>query len=74
MNFGYRYGLFAGKLGVGADTRLGPLDLRLDLYDPNRFQVDARVKTYLNSNTALTFGIGSIGKENRATLGVQIRR
>jgi phospholipid/cholesterol/gamma-HCH transport system substrate-binding protein len=74
MTFGYRYGLFAGKLGVGADTRLGPFDLRVDLYDPNRFQADARVKTYLNSNTALTFGIGSIGKENRATLGVQIRR
>lgn len=72
--FAYRYGLFASKLGVGFDTRTGPLDLRFDFYDPNRFTVNARVKAYLNRNAALTFGVDSLGAQNRATVGVQIRR
>jgi len=74
MGAAYRYGLFSGKLGVGGDLRLGPVDVRLDLYDPNRFQADARIKAYIDKNTAFTFGLGSIGKDNRATLGVQFRR
>ncbi len=74
--FALRYGIFAGKLGLGADARTGPLDLRLDVYDPNRLQINARAKGYLNRDqtTALTVGVDSIGKENRAVLGVQIRR
>ncbi|GAB4454579.1 MAG: hypothetical protein OHK0029_09350 [Armatimonadaceae bacterium] len=70
----YRYGIFAGKLGVGLDTRPGPFDLRLDFYDPNRFTMDARAKIYLNRQSALTVGVQEIGKENRAVLGVQILR
>lgn len=74
VSFGYRYGLFAGKLGVGFDYRPGPFDLRLDMYDPNRFQVDARMRVFINRNTAITTGIRSIGKDNRPTVGLQFLR
>jgi phospholipid/cholesterol/gamma-HCH transport system substrate-binding protein len=73
-NFALRYGIFAGKLGTGIDLRTGPIDLRLDAYDPNRFTLNARAKAYLNANTSITAGLDSIGKDNRATVGVQIRR
>ncbi len=73
-NFAVRYGLFAGKIGAGVDLRTGPIDLRLDAYDPNRFTLNARAKAYLNANTSITAGLDSIGKDNRATVGVQIRR
>jgi phospholipid/cholesterol/gamma-HCH transport system substrate-binding protein len=73
-NFALRYGIFAGKLGTGIDLRAGPVDLRLDAYDPNRFTLNARAKAYLNADTSITAGLDSIGKDNRATVGVQIRR
>ena len=73
-NFAIRYGIFAGKLGTGIDLRTGPIDFRLDAYDPNRFTLNARAKAYLNAGTSITAGLDSIGKDNRATVGVQIRR
>ena len=73
-NYALRYGIFAGKLGAGIDLRTGPIDFRLDAYDPNRFTLNARAKAYLNANTSITAGLDSIGKDNRATVGVQIRR
>jgi hypothetical protein len=73
-NIALRYGIFAGKLGTGIDLRTGPVDLRLDAYDPNRFTLNARAKAYLNVDTSITAGLDSIGKDNRATVGVQIRR
>jgi phospholipid/cholesterol/gamma-HCH transport system substrate-binding protein len=72
--FDYRYGLIAGKLGVGFDLRTGPLDLRIDGFDPNHGTVNARAKSYINADTAITAGVDSIGHGNRATVGVQIRR
>lgn len=69
-----RYGLFAGKLGAGVDARAGGLDFRLDALDPNRFTVNLRAKKKLDTNTALTAGIDSLGHGNRATVGIQIRR
>lgn len=74
VSWGYRMGLFSSKLGLGLDVRPGPIDLRLEMYDPNRFTVDARAKVYLNKNAAITTGISAIGKENRATIGIQIRQ
>ena len=72
--FDYRYGLFAGKFGLGFDLRAGPLDFRMDAFDPNHGTLNARAKTYLNANTAITAGIDSVGRGNRATVGVQIRK
>ena len=72
--FDYRYGLIAGKLGAGFDFRAGPLDFRFDAYDPNHAAVNVRAKTHVNANTAVTAGIDSVGRGNRATVGVQISR
>ena len=72
-----RYGILAGKLGLGADFRAGLLDFRLDAYDPNSLTLNARAKAFLNADTSLLFGLDSIGSgkySNRATFGVQIRR
>lgn len=76
-NADLRYGLLAGKLGVGTDLRTGPLDLRLDAFDPNHLTLNARAKASLGSDTSLLFGLDNIGSgkdSNRATIGVQIRR
>jgi phospholipid/cholesterol/gamma-HCH transport system substrate-binding protein len=70
----FRYGLFAGKLGVGLDARTGPLDLRLDVFDPNRLSVNVRAKARVSDTTSGFFGVDSLGNGNRAVLGVQIRR
>jgi phospholipid/cholesterol/gamma-HCH transport system substrate-binding protein len=73
-NFAYRYGLFAGRFGAGFDTRSGPLDFRFDFYDPNRFTINARAKASINRDLSITGGVDALGRENRATLGLQIRR
>src|SRR5262249_51834506 len=72
--FDYRAGVINGKFGLGLDTRTGPLDLRFDILDPNFYQINIRAKAALNRNAAITAGVDSVGKENRATLGVQIRQ
>lgn len=72
--FDYRYGIVAGKLGGGLDFRTGPLDFRLDVFDPNRLTINARAKTYLNKDTAITAGVDSLGNGNRAVIGVQIHK
>jgi phospholipid/cholesterol/gamma-HCH transport system substrate-binding protein len=69
----YRYGLLNGKLGLGLDAHTGPLYWRFDVFDPNRLQFNARARAYLNEGSAITFGVDSIGKDDRAVLGVQIR-
>ena len=69
-----RYGLFGSKLGVGFDTQAGPLQWRLDVFDPNRFTVNTRLRARLNKNTALTLGLDSVGNGNRPRVGLQIRK
>ena len=71
--FDYRYGIVQGKLGGGLDVRGGPLDFRLDAYNPNRFTIDSRVKAYVNKNFAITAGVDSLGRGNRPSVGVQFR-
>ncbi len=76
IDLAYRYGLLAGKFGLGLDARLGPLDFRLDAYDPNRLTGNARAKLYLNRERtqSLLFGVDDFARENRAVIGVQIRQ
>lgn len=69
-----RYGLIRGKLGGGLDTRVGPLFVRADLYDPNRFTLDLRARAHVSDTTSALFGLESAGSDNRATIGVQISR
>ena len=75
VDFAYRYGLLAGKFGLGMDTRVGPLDFRLDAYDPNHLTGNARAKLYLNRarTQSLLFGVDDLARDNRAVIGVQIR-
>ncbi len=72
----YRYGLVAGKFGLGLDKSVGPLDFRFDLYDPNRLTGNARAKLYLNRERtqSLLFGVDDLSHDNRAVIGVQIRQ
>lgn len=76
IDFAYRYGLLAGKFGLGLDASVGPLDFRLDAYDPNRLTGNARAKFYLNRDRtqSLLFGIDDFARDNRAIIGVQIRQ
>lgn len=76
IDFAYRYGLLAGKFGLGFDANVGPLDFRLDAYDPNRLTGNARAKLYLNRERtqSLLFGIDDFARDNRAVIGVQIRQ
>lgn len=69
-----RYGLIHGKLGGGLDTRLGPLFLRADLYQPNRPTLDLRARARLSDTTSALVGLDSVGRDNRATVGVQFIR
>jgi ABC-type transporter Mla subunit MlaD len=69
-----RYGLFGSKLGVGFDTQAGSLQWRLDLLDPNHFTANTRLRARLNNNTALVFGLDSVGNGNRPSVGLQIRK
>ena len=71
--FDYRYGIIQGKLGAGLDFRGGPLDFRLDAFDPNRLTVNGRVKAYVNKNFAITGGVDALGKGNRPAIGLQYR-
>lgn len=69
-----RYGLIAGKLGGGLDIRTGPVDLRFDLYDPNRLTLNLRARARVSGTTSALLGIDSVGNGNRAILGIQIRQ
>lgn len=72
--FWTRYGLFGGKLGVGLDAPLGPLQWRVDLQDPNHFTANTRIRARLNDTTALTLGVDSVGNGNHPMIGLQIRK
>ena len=55
---------------------LGPLDLRIEGYDPNHFTGNARAKFYLDRTRtqSLLLGVDDIAHDNRAVIGVQIRK
>ena len=69
-----RYGLFAGKWGIGFDTPVLGWDLRLDAYDPNRATADLRLKKRMGTDMSVLFGLEAVGNGNRPTIGVQIKR
>ena len=69
-----RYGLFSGKFGAGLDTPVLGWDLRLDVHDPNRLTVDARLRKRIDPGTSLLFGVDSLGNGNAPMVGVQFKR
>lgn len=71
----YRAGVYAGKVGVGADYDLfGPYTFSLDLYNPNRLTLDAREQIPINPQTGVWLGLEDIPRTNGFTLGVEVRR
>ena len=72
--YDYRYGILYGKLGAGLDFRTGFLDWRLDFFDPNRFTTNVRLKANLNKNAAIIGGIDSIGRDNKAIIGLRLKQ
>jgi phospholipid/cholesterol/gamma-HCH transport system substrate-binding protein len=71
--FDYRYGILYGKLGAGLDFRTGFLDWRVDFFDPNRFTTNVRLKANLSKNAAIIGGMDSVGRENKAIIGLRVR-
>lgn len=71
----FRYGLYAGKLGAGLDlTAPAGVDLRLDAFNPNRPQIDARAFFRLDED--FSFWVGAEGLLRHATpsLGIRLQR
>jgi len=69
-----RYGLFAGKLGVGLDQSLHGYDFRLDVWNPGAIRADARLRKRLNAGTALFAGYDGIGRTGGPVIGIQWKR
>ena len=72
--YDYRYGILYGKLGAGLDFRTGFLDWRLDFFDPNRFTTNIRLKANLSKSAAFIGGVDSVGRENKAIIGLRLRQ
>ncbi|HEX5323202.1 MAG TPA: MlaD family protein [Capsulimonadaceae bacterium] len=71
----YRAGVYAGKVGIGADYDLfGSDTFSLDLYDPNRLRLDARAHFPFNKQSGLWVGVEDVPRTNGFTLGVELRR
>lgn len=70
----FRYGLFAGKLGVGLDQSLRGYDFRLDLWNPSILTVDARLRKRLDAGTAVFAGYDNVGRSGGPVFGIQWKR
>lgn len=72
----FRYGIYAGKLGAGwtwpsaaSNTRF-----RLDMYNPNNLQLDARAFFRINDDFSLFMGADSVFKQTTPLIGVRLTR
>ena len=73
--FGYRYGVYASKPGLGVDFRLAPrLSLRGDAWDINDPRLDLRASYELGNGFLGWFGVDRVLKDNAITFGVGVRR
>jgi phospholipid/cholesterol/gamma-HCH transport system substrate-binding protein len=70
----YRAGIYASEVGIGADYDLfGDRTFSLDIYNPNRIQVDARQKFRLNKESSLWLGVQDVPRTNAITLGFELQ-
>ena len=70
-----RAGLYASKLSVGADLGLGRREtLSLDLWDPNRYHLDARGVLMFTDEFGLIVGAEDITRRTSPTVGLEFRR
>ncbi len=71
-----RYGIYASKLGVGyawPDSASGTR-FRLDAYNPNNLQLDARALFRINENFSVWLGADSVFKRTTPLIGVRLSR
>ena len=69
-----RYGIYAGKLGVGFDWQAVPRTrLSLDIFNPNKLQFDAKAVFGINKDFSALLGVDSIFSRPAPTLGVRFR-
>ncbi|MGV3617469.1 MAG: MlaD family protein [Fimbriimonas sp.] len=74
-SFGYRYGIYASKPGVGVDYSLSPrVKLRGDLFDMNDPRLDLRLRVDLGSGLHGWLGVDRVMRDNAPTIGIGIRR
>lgn len=70
-----RYGMYAGKPGVGVDFRLSPLvSLRGDLFGFNEPRFDLRARIDLGKDWTGWVGIDRVFEKNSPSIGIGIRR
>lgn len=70
-----RYGVYAGKPGLGVTYRLAPgATLRGDLFDINHPRFDARARIDFTKDISGWFGVESILDEPYPSIGFSIRR
>lgn len=71
----YRYGIYAGRPGIGVDYRLAPrLTLRNDLWDINDPRYDARLRYEFGGGLIGWLGVEKIFQNPGLTIGVGVRR
>ncbi|RYG21572.1 MCE family protein [bacterium] len=71
----YRYGIYAGRPGVGVDFRLAPrLSLRTDLWDINNPRFDAKFRYELGGGLIGWFGTERTFQDTSLTIGIGVRR
>lgn len=71
----FRYGLYAGKLGLGLDMNAPQgVGMRLDVFDPNNLQVDSRAFFKLNDDFSLWVGAEGILRRTTPTIGLRLQR
>ena len=72
--FDARAGLYASKLAVGGDYGLGrPVTLSFDVYDPNKYHLDARGTLMLAPEIGLILGGEDITRRSGALVGLEYR-
>ncbi len=73
--FDARAGLYASKLAVGGDYGLGrPVTLSFDVYDPNKYHLDARGTLMLAPEIGLILGGEDITRRSGALIGLEYRQ
>jgi ABC-type transporter Mla subunit MlaD len=71
-SFSLRYGLYASRLGIGAEYALSPnTQFRADIYDTLRPRLDFRTLFRVNKSASVWLGADSLGRRPEPRLGIQ---
>jgi len=72
----FRYGIYAGKLGAGWTwpSSASGTRFRLDMYNPNNLQLDAKALFKINDDFQIFLGADSIFKQTTPLIGVRLTR